>query len=263
MLLRDSVDLGRYPIDHPEGDRCRELVQHARRELADDGVCVLEGFLLPDAVRRIVARIDPLDHLAFHAVKRHNVYLMNDDPDFADDHPRNAKQVTTSATLGYDHLSDVDDLEGLYRDPQMIDFVVDALGLDALFAYDDPLAPINVLFYAPGTNLGWHFDNSTFTVTLMLRAADAGAAFEYVPFLRGPDDLAFDAVKRVVDGDRSGVRSMRQTDGTLLPFRGSRTVHRVTTVEGSTTRLLATLTYSIEPGAKMDAVNHRTFFGRE
>ena len=115
MALSDLVDLDRYPIDRPDTDQYASLITHARQELADDGACVLDGFVLPDAVARVVPRLDAIEQFAFHAVKQHNVYLRSDDPEFDDDHPRNAKQTTTSATLGYDHARTVPELDGLYR----------------------------------------------------------------------------------------------------------------------------------------------------
>jgi hypothetical protein len=260
--LGDVVDLRRYPIDQPDSGAYRTLVADARRELADDGAFVLDGFVLPAAIDRIVPAVDAIEPHAFHATKEHNVYLRADDPAFGPDHPRNAKQITTSATVGYDHTRGIGDLDGLYRSPEMRRFVADALGHDELFVYEDALAPVSVLFYRPGSQLGWHVDNSTFTVTLMLREADGGAAFEYVPFVLEGDDLGFERVSSIVGGDRAGVRALRQSGGTLVLFTGSRTVHRVTAVAGQTTRLLATLSYAPQPGARLTAVTQQTFYGR-
>ena len=262
MALTDLVDLDRYPIDRPTSENYSSLVTHARRELAHDGVCVLDGFLRPDAIDQILPRLDAMEHFAFHAVKQHNVYLRSDDPQFGNDHPRNAKQTTTSATLGYDHARTVLELAGLYGSDEVRSFVAAALGHTALYPYEDALAPISVLYYPPGTELGWHVDNSVFTVTIMLREAVGGAAFEYVPFLLDDDDMAFDRVEEIVAGGRVGVRVLVQSAGTLVLFRGSRTLHRVTRVTGSVTRLLATLSYSPEPGTRLSAVNQRTFYGR-
>jgi predicted 2-oxoglutarate/Fe(II)-dependent dioxygenase YbiX len=262
VALSDLVDLDRYPIDRPDTEGYSSLVTHAREELAHDGVCVLDGFVRPNAIARILPRLDVIQQSAFHAVKHHNVYLKSDDPQFDDDHPRNAKQTTTSATLGYDHVRTVLELDELYRSSETRSFVAAALGHDVLYPYEDALAPISVLYYPPGSELGWHFDNSIFTVTIMLREAVGGASFEYAPFLLDGDDMAFDRVAEIVAGGRVGVRSLVQSAGTLVLFRGSRTLHRVTKVTGSVTRLLSTLSYSPEPGTRLSAVNQSTFYGR-
>ncbi len=262
MALADVVDLDRYPIDRPTTEKYGALVEYARRELAEDGACLLDGFVVPDAIARIAVRLDALEQHAFHAVKRHNVYLRSDDRQFEFDHPRNAKQTTTSATLGYDHVRTVSELDELYHAAETRRFVADALVHDALYPYQDALAPMNALYYRPGAELGWHLDNSVFTVTIMLREAVGGAAFEYVPFLIDGHDMAYDRVTEIVAGGRHGVRSLAQSAGTLVLFRGSRTLHRVTKVTGSVTRLLATLSYSPEPGTRLSAFTQRTFYGR-
>ena len=262
MQLSEIVDVARYAIDPASGAEYDALVDSARAGLAESGVCVLEGFVRRDAIDRIVASVAPREASALHKVKQHNVYRVADDPSLGEHHVRNAKETTTSATLGYDHLSDIAELETLYRSPEMIRFVAACLGFDQLHPYEDALSQINVLFYPPGTSLGWHFDNATFTVTLMLAEAEAGADFEYVPFLRTDTDPSYDAVAKVVAGDRSAVKTMRQSPGTLVLFRGHTTIHRVTPVVGGSTRLLATFIYSPTPGTRMLAVNQQTFFGR-
>ena len=262
MELVDIVDLVRYPLNDPTAKTFQAVVDRARAELADVGACVLNGFVRPGAIARIVTQVEPKEPLAFHQTKHHNVYLEADDPALADDHPRNAKETTTSATLGFDHLGDVDEMVTLYESSAFIRFVATALGYDHLYPYEDSVSPVNVLYYRPGTSLGWHFDNATFTTTLMLREAEGGAAFEYVPFLRTDSDRAYEAVTALRNGDRSGVRRLVQEPGTLVLFKGSRTIHRVTAVEGTTTRLLATMTYAPERGARLSLVNQRTFYGR-
>ncbi len=261
MELRDIVDLDRYPLADPASSGFADLIDRARRDLAAVGACALPGFVRPEAIARIVAQVEPKQALAFHKTKQHNVYLDADDPAYPEDHPRNAKEVTTSATLGFHHLGDVDEFTSLYGSPGFVHFVAQSLGYDTLYAYEDRVSPVNVLYYPPGTSLGWHFDNATFTTTLMLRNAEIGAAFEYVPFIRTDTDRAFDAVAALRAGDRHNVRTLGQEPGTLVVFKGSRTIHRVTTVDGPTTRLLATMTYAAEPGTRMAAVTQKTFYG--
>jgi hypothetical protein len=259
--LCDVVDLDRYPLDHPAGAEFADLIDRARNELSAVGACVMPGFVRAEAIGQIVNQVEPKQALAFHKVKHHNVYLDADDPTYADDHPRNAKETTTSGTLGFHHLGDVDEFLTMYYSPLFVEFVARALDFERLYAYDDRVSPVNVLYYPPGTSLGWHFDNATFTTTLMLREAEGGAAFEYVPFIRTDTDRAFDDVAALRAGSRDKVRTLSQEPGTLVLFKGSRTIHRVTAIEGATTRLLATMTYAVEPGTSLAAVTQKTFYG--
>ena len=83
------------------------------------------------------------------------------------------------------------------------------------------------MLYDPGDELGWHFDNADFVVTLMLQApsrrgvrvrADAPRPRDDNPTGRGA----------LLSGDRAGVRTMNPDPGTLALFRGHHSPHRVT-----------------------------------
>jgi predicted 2-oxoglutarate/Fe(II)-dependent dioxygenase YbiX len=50
--------------------------------------------------------------------------------------------------------------------------------------------------------------------------------------------------------------------GTLVLFRGRDAIHRVTPVQGNTTRMLAVLAYNSEPGIALSESARMTFFGR-
>ena len=49
-LIREAVNLDRYPIDAPDGHGYRELMAACRADMARSGACVLEDFLLADAL---------------------------------------------------------------------------------------------------------------------------------------------------------------------------------------------------------------------
>jgi hypothetical protein len=70
----------------------------------------------------------------------------------------------------------------------------------------DPLDALQITTFRPGQELGWHFDRSEFSVTVMYQQAEAGGDFEYVPGLRSADDENHPGVRRVLHGDRSGIR---------------------------------------------------------
>jgi hypothetical protein len=50
--------------------------------------------------------------------------------------------------------------------------------------------------------------------------------------------------------------------GTLVLFRGRDAIHRVTPVQGDTTRMLVVLAYNSEPGIALSESARMTFFGR-
>ena len=256
------IDLQNHAIEARRGAEFDALVGRCRRELSVRGAYVLEGFVVPEAVERILDEIGGKLDRAFYAPKSHNAYLAPDDPELAEEHPRNRKQLTTSATLAYDFIGRDGLLDRIYRWSPLRTFVAATLGYDALYPYDDDLAAVNVLTYRPGTQIGWHFDNARFTVTLMLQQAQRGGAYEYVPFIRSPDEENYAAVESVLDGNSTGVHTLAQGSGDLVVFQGRYTLHRVTEVGGELPRLVAVLSYDTKPGTRLTPHTCKMFYGR-
>ena len=59
-------------------------------------------------------------------------------------------------------------------------FIRNVLNLDNIFPYADNLSSINVNYYQKGQQLGWHFDNASFAITLMIQSSILGGEFEYI-----------------------------------------------------------------------------------
>jgi len=114
-----------------------------------------------------------------------------------------------------------------------------------------------------GQELGWHFDNSSFAITLLIQKPDAGSAFEYVKDFRDADanDKNYDGVDALLDGKvQPNILSMEP--GTLVLFRGRNAIHRVTPNESDKTRILAVLAYNAEEGISLSESARQTFYGR-
>ena len=99
----------------------------------------------------------------------------------------------------------------IYASDEVLAFVAAALDKDVLHRSADPLDGVNMTVYEQGDELGWHFDQSEFSVTLMIQRSQAGGDFEYAPMVRTPDDERYDAVRSVLDrrdaGQEARVRS--------------------------------------------------------
>ena len=236
-------------------------VAQARADLAATGAAVLPAFVDQATVDTMLAEVEPALTQAFFKPKVHNVYLVADDPALPDDHPRNAKVTTTSATLAYDLVPD-GALRQLYLLQGFRDGLASILSFEALHPYADPLAGLNVLTYPTGAETGWHFDNANFVVTLMLRPAEAGGDYQYLPFSRSDTDEGFKAVSRMLAGDTDGLLSLHQSAGDLVIFRGRHTRHRVTPVASGQPRIVAVFSYDPEPGKMLHEETRRKFYGR-
>lgn len=260
--IQRHFDLASHPIEQTGSPVFDALVRRCMNGLESRGAYVLEGFLRTEAAATVLEELNGvLDH-AFYEPKTHNPYLAPDDENFAASHPRNRKQSTDSATLAYDFIAEGSLLERIYRWPPLRAFVATTLGYAELYPLADPLAAVNVLVYPPGTQTGWHFDNAQFVVTLMLQQAQSGGVYEYAPFIRSADMENYAGVGAVLGGDSTNVQTLEQSAGDLVVFQGRYTLHRVTEVSGDAPRLVAVLSYDVEPGTTLTPHTRKTFYGR-
>ena len=56
----------------------------------------------------------------------------------------------------------------------------DYLKVMYIYPYKDTLSSINYNYYQNSQELGWHFDNASFAITLMIQSPDKGGVFEYL-----------------------------------------------------------------------------------
>jgi hypothetical protein len=239
------------------------LIARCRADLAAVGACDLPGFVRADVVGRIVAELLPLEPLSFRTETTHNIEFSGREDELPADDPLRIQVRSAKSGLAYDQIPATSALRGIYHSAALLDFVGATLGIDPIYRQADELGALNVMFYRPGDELGWHFDNADFVVTLMLQPPTAGGVFEYVPMLRTPDDRNANGVKVLLEGGRAGVRTMSGTPGTLALFRGHFSPHRVTPVEGDVPRINAVLAYADRPDARLSASARRIFYGRD
>ena len=256
--LCPHVDTARHPLAD-EG-----YVEACRRRLDDDGALVLAGFFRPEVVARVVADESSRVGEAFFADSTHNVYLTEPDPDLPAEHPFNRQVASSKGLLADDQVAASSPLREFYEDPSVRTFLSGVLGIDRLHPYADDVSSINVHFAGAGQELGWHFDNSAFAVTMLLQAPEGGGNFEYVPHVRGDgiDSAAeYAAVERVLD-DAATVRRLDFSPGDLVVFRGRDALHRVTPTEGPATRILVVFAFNERAGVRLSDSALATFYGR-
>ncbi len=259
----DGVDLERYPINDLDGAAGRPLVERCRADLAQLGACDLPGFLTGDVVERIVREIPTWNAASYRTETNHNIEFSGREDELAQDDPLRIQVRSAKSLIAYDQIPASSPLRAVYEADELTTFVGAALGVDPIYRQADEIGALNVMLYDPGDELGWHFDNADFVVTLMLQAPVSGGAFEYVPMLRSPGDDNPQGVASLLGGDRTGVRTLNPDPGTLALFRGHHSPHRVTPVEGPSQRINAVLSYADRPDARLSASGRRIFFGRE
>ena len=262
----DDIDAGEWPLEALVdvgrlGDP--EFVERCRAELATSGALVVGGFFRPDAVTALVDESTHRQDEAFYASSTHNVYLTSSDPELPARHPFNRQVASSKGLLADDQVAAGSPLRTVYEAPEFRRFLCAVLAIDEIHPYADELSSINVHFAGRGQELGWHFDNSSFAVTMLLQGPESGGVFEYVAGVRDADqgDMGYERVAAVLDGDEP-VQHLDVAPGDLVVFRGRNSLHRVTPTEGDTTRILVVFAYNSEPGIGLSASALETFYGR-
>lgn len=257
MALVGIVNLQTYPISDPA------FRAACKAEFDKDGVFVMPDFVLPEAISSIRDEGEANRDKVYGKAEQHTVYLSKPDDAYDADHPRNRLVTSSKGCITDDLMPDTSALRALYDDATFRSFLCDVLGEEALHEYADPLSSINLHFHEKGQELGWHFDNSSFSITLMVQSPEAGGQFEYVTAVRDADrgEMGFEDVARILDGELP-VKSMEAEAGTLVFFRGRNSIHRVAPNAGDRTRMLAVLAYNAEPGVSLSESARMTFYGR-
>jgi hypothetical protein len=134
-----------------------------------------------------------------------------------------------------------------------MEFVAKVLGQERLHRYADPFGALNLAVMRDGHELGWHFDQTDFVVSIAIQPSLGGGHFENVPQVRSagnPNEATVEAVRR---GERDDlVRIEPMTPGTLMLFNGRWSLHRVSRVTGTVPRHVALLAYDTKPGTDSD-----------
>ena len=103
---------------------------------------------------------------------------------------------------------------------------------------------------------------SVFTTTLLIQAPAEGGEFEYRSDLRSDADPNYDGVAKLLAGQDPAIRVNPLAAGTLNVFAGKNTLHRVSTVRGDRSRLIAVFSYYERPDVVFSDAERVGFYGR-
>lgn len=257
MELNDIIDLGKFPIES------KKFMQDCKKELDKNGVLVMPGFMQEQAVNLVKQEGETNKDKAYFCQDNHTVYLSEPDPQYDTEHARNRMVVSSKGCICDDVVPTDSPLRTLYDSESFRAFMCHVLGEEELHEYADPLSSINLHYAEKGQELGWHFDNSSFAITLMIQPTVKGGDFEFVRDVRDADkgEMNFEGVTQVLNGETE-VNKLNMPAGALVLFRGRNSIHRVAPNEGDVTRMLVVLAYNSEPGVSLSEEARMTFFGR-
>ena len=260
--LEGLVDLERYPIFDRDSQRGQQLIDECRRQLAKDGCVVLKHFVPQAALARLERETERLSPEAHYNQTETNPYNSDGDPSLPASHPKNRFDDRTNGFVAGDRIDDSTIIRQVYENPAFQRFIADVVGVDEIHEYADPLAGLVINVLREGCQHPWHYDTNEFIVTMMTRQSHGGGRFEYAPGIRSPEGENFEGVQRVLDGDRSSLKSLDLQPGDLQVFFGRYSLHRVTPVAGNRERHTVIFAYAKEPGFIGRPERAQRIFGR-
>ncbi len=245
--LNEIINLTKYPINDTGSIKYRELINYTRKQLNEDGCCVLSNFIRPDSIQKMKDEVDRNLSKIYFTNDKHNPYFTKDDKTLHEEHPKRIFTVRQSGYLNSDDLEKNSDLNKFYDLEEMLKFVSDSLEVFPLYKWADPLGknPYSIMHtdhYFP-----WHFDGNEFTLSVLIQKAEIGGLFEYASDIRSKDNENFEEVAKVLKGNRKKIKSLDLKPGDLQIFKGRFSMHRVTKIEGKTSRYIALPCYVKDP----------------
>ena len=141
------------------------------------GVFALPDFIRPAALAAMQDEAGALCRKAFRRVDHRNGFPAG----------MGAATRVSLGCVGYDQMPAESLMRRLFLWDGLTRLVSEVLDRRPCYRTErgpDLVASCMVAEFTPGDELGWHFDANDGIVTLMLRAAGAGGAFEYAPNVR-------------------------------------------------------------------------------
>ena len=247
MKLNDIVDLDTYPINQPGNQKYKDIISYNKKLLDNNGCCVLKNFIKEVSINRMKQEAERKLNKVHWTKDKHNPYFIKDDETLPKDHPKRIFTVRESGYINSDDLEQNSDLNHLHYSDEMLKFVSDCLGVYPLYKWVDPLGKNPYSIMHSGHYFPWHFDGNEFTLSILVQKSEKGGIFEYSPDLRSKDNENFENVTKVLRGDRGTVKSLDLKPGDLQIFKGRFSMHRVTKIEGKTSRYIALPCYVKDP----------------
>ena len=258
-LLTDTIALDRYPVQDLSEPTAKSLVANCVKQLSENGLCLLPGFITDTALQEIQRDARGLIKHAHYT--EHWRATPNGDAET----PASRLHTTTRASMrsiAYDYLDAGSRLRALYSWDRFTAFINAIFDGPELYITADPLVGCMLTSMTAGDELGWHYDPNDIVVSLSVQEPLAGGEFEFAPRIRHPQPNAQANEKAVLAVSYPGVIRKALKPGTLSLFNGHHSLHRVSPVAGARERIVALFNYSEVPYYRFSDEIHKQFFGR-
>ena len=240
-----------------------EYIDNCKNKLKKNSILQLDNFLSLNALQDIQSEANFLQSQAFYCSQNHTILLNKKNDNLEIDDPCNIEVKSDKGCVPHDLIPQNSNLRKLYNSSYFIKFIENVLGFDKIYPYKDTLSSINYNYYQKNQQLGWHFDNASFAITLMIQSPDSGGVFQYLNKGRDFDKNFIDKnLVNLVLKNNYAVNELSVKPGSLILFYGRNYLHRVTPVTSKKSRILVTLNYNLEKDIMLSENARLTFFGR-
>ena len=131
--IKETINLEKYPINDIGSLKYKELTNYTRKQLNEDGCCVLPNFIKEDSIKRMKDEAERNLEKVHWTKDSHNPYFTKDDETLPKDHPKRIFTYRESGYLNSDDLEKDSDLNKFYDLEEMLKFVSDSLEVFPLY----------------------------------------------------------------------------------------------------------------------------------
>ena len=242
-----------YPIHRHNDPQTLRVIASARSELTTFGACHFSQFLSAAGLSDCLKEAMSLESKAHPSNNEYTPYYQEPDDGYPAGHPRNSTVRFAVRYISRKLIPQESPLRMLFEGDDLLAFLRNLLPNEPLYRYSDDRGSLNYTVMGTNDQLGWHFDACELVASVLLRPADFGGDFEYIPAVRSTDDENFGAVESILSGQDERRKTVTFQSGDLLLFRGRHSLHRVTSIEGTTTRLMALMSFdNVEQAPERD-----------
>ena len=234
-----------------------------RAKLKKDLILKLDDFLTTEALLNLRKEAKMLHKKAFYCSQKHTILLDKKNNMMSRNDPCNLEIISDKGCVPHDLIPNSSHLNSLYKSKIFINFLINVLKIKKIFSYKDKLSSINYNYYEKNQQLGWHYDNASFAITLLIENSNKGGIFEYVNKGRNYEKKYLNKkyISSIIS-EKKPAKKLVVKPGSLILFYGRNYLHRVTPVLSNKGRVLVTLNYNTEKGIELSTNARRTFFGR-
>ncbi len=251
--MNSIVNSTDYPIHDLDSRVVLDLVASARSELTLMGACHFPQFLNCSGQSACLKEAVALESQAHPSNNEYTPYYQEPDDGYPAGHPRNSTVQFAVRYISRKLIPQDSLLRMLFEGDDLLAFLGNLLPNEPLYRYSDDRGSLNYTVMGANDQLGWHFDACELVASILLRPADDGGDFEYIPSVRSAEDENFSAVSSILGGNDEQRIAVDFQPGDMVLFRGRHSLHRVTPIQGKTTRLMALMSFdNVEQALERD-----------